>query len=82
MIRPGYFAGDTRTHLHAGDEIHITACGGSKVPSEWQRAILVVEENPNTRQLPLIVAILHRYRAPTPVRHDAEPDETTESRAA
>ena len=30
--------------------------GGEKLPSEWQRGICVVEENPNTRELPVILA--------------------------
>lgn len=72
LIRPGFFVGETRAHLSVGDEIHYTVGAGKRLPSEWMRGILVVEEKPNTQELPVIVAILHRYPAPTPVRHDGE----------
>lgn len=75
IVRPGYFSGDTRANLRVGDEIHYTACGGHKLPSEWERGILVVEEQPNTAELPLIVAIVTRHRKATPVRHDGAMDE-------
>ena len=73
MIRPGYFDEvEMKEHLRVGDEIHMTACGGNKLPSEFERAILIVEERPNVRERPVIVAILHRWKKATPVRHDGE----------
>lgn len=72
IIRPGYFSDETRARLNVGDEIHYTAQAKSRVPSEWERGILVVEEKPNTKEKPLIVAIIHRYSKATPVRHDGE----------
>jgi hypothetical protein len=72
VIRPGYFCGEARARMHVGDEIFVTACNDSKVPSEWDRLILVVEEIPSTTAHPLIVSILLRFHKPTPVRHAGE----------
>lgn len=74
LVRPGYFGGEARARLRPGDEIHYTAGAGRPSPSEWERGILIVEENPSTRERPLIVAILHRHGKATPVRHDGEAD--------
>src|SRR4051812_37118383 len=46
LRRPGYFSGDARSRLKVGDELHYCMQGGSKSPSDWQRGICVVEENP------------------------------------
>jgi hypothetical protein len=47
----GYFSDGAREHLRVGDTIVYTLCGGSKLPSEWQRGIAIVEEVPNTNDL-------------------------------
>jgi len=52
--------------------------GGNKSPSEWQRGICVVEENPNSKELPLILAGYIQYEQPTPWRNDSK-DETTKA---
>ncbi len=62
---PGYFCGEARNHLNPGDEIHYTLEGGKKLPSEWERGIAVVEANPNSKELPLILAGYVRYGQPT-----------------
>lgn len=75
VLRPGYFAGDERARLNVGDEIFYTMCGGSKLPSEWARGIIVVETKSTIREAPLGIAIIHRYPKPTPVAHDGEASE-------
>jgi hypothetical protein len=40
--------------------------GGKKLPSEWVRGICLVEEKPNTKEKPLILAGYHQYNQPTP----------------
>ncbi len=66
LMRPGYFVAETRDHLRPGDEIHYCMEGLAKSPSEWQRGICVVEDNPNTKESPLILAGYVRYGQPTP----------------
>ena len=65
VVRPGgelHIADwGTRDNLRVGDEIHFCLEGGKKLPSEWVRGIVVVEELPNTRELPLIVASIILY---------------------
>lgn len=68
IMNPGYFTGESRERLHVGDEIWFTLCGNSKLPSEWQRGIAVVEEVPNEARLPVILAGFHRFGRPTPWR--------------
>ena len=70
MMKPNYFSGDLRSRMHTGDEIHYILYGGSKLPSDWQRGICVVLENPNTREQPLILAGIVAYPQPTPWRGD------------
>ncbi len=54
-----------------GDTIVYTLCGGSKLPSEWQRGIAVVEEIPNSKELPVILAGIVEYPKATPWRGEA-----------
>jgi len=63
--RPGYFAGDTRDHLRVGDTITYTLQGGEKLPSRWQRGVAIVEDVPNSRELPVILAGLVQYEQST-----------------
>ena len=70
MMVPGYFSGELRKRMHPGDEIHYILYGGSKLPSEWQRGICVVESVPSHREQPLILAGLIEYPQPTPWRGD------------
>jgi len=73
LTRPNYFgAGDTRDNLRVGDEITFCLELGKKLPSEWTRGIVVVEELPNTRQLPLIVAAIVLYPAAKPCVSDSK----------
>ncbi len=69
--KPGYFSDEAREHLRVGDTIVYTLCGGSKLPSEWQRGIAVVEEIPNGKELPVILAGIVEYPKATPWRGDA-----------
>jgi hypothetical protein len=79
--RPGYFAGDARSQLMVGDEIHYTLKGGSKLPSEWQRGIAAVEEKPSTRELPVVLAGIHRFAKATPWRVGFEPESKSKKAA-
>ena len=45
--------------------MHFFMHGGKKSPSEWERGICVVEDNPNTPELPLIMAGIVLYPKPT-----------------
>ncbi len=56
------------TKRRVGDTIVYSLCGGSKLPSEWQRGIVVVEERPNSKQLPVILAGVVEYPKATPWR--------------
>ncbi|NCF29113.1 MAG: hypothetical protein GWP69_17140 [Gammaproteobacteria bacterium] len=71
-MRPGYFQGELRKRMHTGDIIHYYMYGGSKSPSQWERGNCVVEENPNIRELPLILAGFVEYPQPTLWRGDDE----------
>ncbi len=64
----GNFSDEAREHLRVGDTIVYTLCGGSKLPSEWPRGIAVVEEIPNSKELPVILAGLVEYPKTTPWR--------------
>ncbi len=75
LRRPGYFMDEARARLQVGDEIHYCMQGGNKLPSEWHRGVCVVEEKPNTKQRPLILAGYVRYSKPTPWRVGALEDE-------
>ena len=66
LQRPGYFDGETRDRLRVGDEIHYCMQGEKKLPSLWERGIAVVETNPNSNLLPLILAGFVRYSQPIP----------------
>lgn len=68
LMRPGYFGGELRSRLRVGDEIHFCMQGGEKLPSQWRRGICVVEEVPNDRDLPVILAGYCEYDQPTPWR--------------
>ena len=70
LMRPGYFQSELRKRMHPGDEIHYILYGGSKLPSEWERGICIVESVPSHREQPLILAGLIEYPAPTPWRGD------------
>jgi hypothetical protein len=72
LMRPGYFQGELRKRMHTGDIIHYYMYGGSKSPSQWERGNCVVEENPNIRELPLILAGFVEYPQPTLWRGDDE----------
>ena len=65
-IKPGYFSDEAREHLRVSDTIVYTLCGGSKLPSEWQRGIAVVEEIPNSKEIPVVLAGLVEYPKTTP----------------
>ena len=80
LMRPGYFQGEVRNRMHVGDTIHYTMYGGSKLPSEWQRGICVVEDVPSAREHPLILAGIIEYPAPT--IWDGEIPKTTAAKAA
>ena len=54
-----------------GDEIHYVMQAGKRLPSEWQRGIAVVEEIPNGKELPLILAGIVEYPKATPWRGEA-----------
>ncbi len=69
--KPGYFSDEAREHLRVGDTIVYSLCGGSKLPSEWQRGIAVVEEIPNSKELPVILAGVVEYPKATPWRGEA-----------
>jgi hypothetical protein len=62
--KPGYFADEAREHLRVGDTIVYTLCGGSKLPSDWERGIAVVQEVPNSKELPVILAGVVEYPKP------------------
>jgi hypothetical protein len=68
FCKPGYFSGEAREHLRVGDTIVYTLYGGSKLPSGWQRGIAVVEEIPNSKELPVILASMVEYPKATPWR--------------
>lgn len=68
LMRPGYFRGEARVRLRLGDEIHYCMQGGEKLPSQWRRGVCVVEEVPNDRDLPLVLAGYVQYDQPTPWR--------------
>jgi hypothetical protein len=68
LMRPGYFSDEARARLRVGDEIHYFMQGGKQLPSEWERGICVVEVNPNSKELPLILAGYIQYGSPTPWR--------------
>ena len=68
FMRPGFFTDETRDHLRAGDEIYYVLQGGKSLPSEWVRGICVVEEIPNSRDRPVILAGLVQLPAATPWR--------------
>ncbi len=68
LMRPGYFTGEVRNRLNVGDEIHYVMQAGKRLPSEWQRGIAVVEEIPNSKELPVILAGLVEYPKATPWR--------------
>ncbi len=67
-IKPGYFSDEAREHLRVDDTITYVLYGGSKLPSEWQRGIAVVEEIPNSKELPVILAGIVEYPKATPWR--------------
>lgn len=67
LMKPGYFDDEVRARLQVGDEIHYCMQGGKQLPSEWVRGVCIVEEKPNSQELPLILAGLVEYPKATPL---------------
>ncbi len=63
------FGGEVEAgHSRVTFEGMYTLCGGSKLPSEWERGIAAIEEIPNSKELPVILAGIVEYPKATPWR--------------